>query len=183
MNKNLKKIFATLALGAMVFGVGVSPAMAAEVGQSAYGVITANDSTEFSMSMMSLDGAFTVTNVADGKVTVNFPLKAFEYTRAGITGIGYMAEMTVDGVTYNATGFSGNPKDGDTGSISVVFDEAGFDAAMENINTLNAYLDAHVKASIKIASIVPMDIGKDVHVYFSELPVAYVEGGNYTPAE
>ena len=29
MNKTLKKIFATLALGAMVFGVGVSPAMAA----------------------------------------------------------------------------------------------------------------------------------------------------------
>lgn len=183
MNKNLKKIFATLALGAMVFGAGVSPALAAEVGDSAYAVITANDSTEFSMSMMSLNGAFTVTNVADGKVTVNFPLKAFSYTRAGISGVGYMAEMTVDDVTYTATGFASSPKNGDTGSISVVFDEAEFDAAMEDINTLNAYLDAHVKASIKIASIIPMNIGKDVHIYFSELPVAYVEGDNYVPAE
>lgn len=185
MNKNLKKIFATLALGAMVFGVGVSPAMAAEVGDSAYAVITADDSMEYSMSMMSFNGAFQVTDVTNGNVTVRFPLKAFSYTRMNITGTGYLAEMQVlddagNAVgTYTATGFSSNPSVGDTGYIDVVFDEADFDAAMDDPA---AYINAHVKASIKISVIPAMNMGADVHLYFSDTEVAYVEGGSYTPA-
>lgn len=181
MNKTLKKIFATLALGAMVFGVGVSPAMAASVGQSAYGVITANDSTEYSMSMMSLDGAFEVIDVANGKVTVEFPLQAFSYTRMGVSGTGYLKEMTVDGTTYTAQGFSSSPSAGDTGYIDVVFDEAAFDAAMTSIDSLNAYLAANVKASIVIANVIPMTKGADVHLYFSSTAIPYVSGGSYAP--
>lgn len=179
MNKTLKKIFATLALGAMVFGVGVSPAMAASVDDSAYVVVTANDSMTYSMSMMSFDGQFEVVNSDANTVTVNFPLEAFSYTRMGISGVGYLATMKVNGVAYNAEGFASSPSAGDKGDITVTFNRADFEQVVIDGTT---YLDAHVEASIKIASIIPMTQGKDVHLYFSSTEIPYVEDGTYTPA-
>ena len=178
MNKNLKKIFATLALGAMVFGAGVSPALAASVEDTAYVVVTANDSMTYSMSMMSFDGEYEIVGYDDTTVTVNFPLKAFSYSRLGISGVGYLATMTVNGVDYEAEGFASSPNAGDTGDITVTFNRADFN----NVVIDGTYLDAHVEASIKIASIIPMTQGKDVHLYFSSTEIPYVENGTYTPA-
>lgn len=179
MNKNLKKIFATLALGAMVFGAGVSPALAASVEDTAYVVVTANDSMTYSMSMMSFDGEYEVVDYDADTVTVNFPLKAFSYSRLGISGVGYLATMTVNGVDYEAEGFASSPNAGDTGDITVTFNRADFNNVVIDGTT---YLDAHVEASIKIASIIPMTQGKDVHLYFSSTEIPYVENGTYTPA-
>lgn len=169
MKTILKKIVGVSMAAAMLMGMSVS----AFADTNVYAMFCKDGDTSVSMTQMAIDGPATIVeNTTDNTVTVTLPLDGFQYTKMGITAVGYLETLTL-GSSNVATAVYGSDTDGDgydNGTITFTIASKLYDVDGET------YIDSNVKAKLSILSgLFEREMTSAVDLYFTTTEPVYTE--------